>query len=119
VEKRREVMHSNWGMHPDTLEVMRHRQPMREGQHVAVKLSDLERIIADTRSLRSTRERLRFMQRCIPRRGGRVKPSNDQVEDRSGVSYMHEVAEVVARAPARDVRRLSRSPAAQPPPGDR
>jgi hypothetical protein len=51
VDKRHEVMHSNWGMHPETQEVTRSPQPMREGRHFAVKLTDLERIIADTREL--------------------------------------------------------------------
>ena len=51
VDKRHEVMHSNWGMDPDTLTVSRSRQPMRRGQQVAVKPTELERIIDDTRKL--------------------------------------------------------------------
>lgn len=51
VDKRHEVMHSNWGMNPGTLEVLRSRQPMRQGQQVPVELKDLARIIEDTRTL--------------------------------------------------------------------
>jgi hypothetical protein len=51
VDKRHEIMHSNWGMDPETLGVTRSRQPMRPGQLIPVRLEELQRIIADTRAL--------------------------------------------------------------------